>query len=61
MNIVTELEALIKEMNKERKQMEKIHRMEMKAMEKKEIGILIVVAICAILYGVVALVTRGFV
>jgi hypothetical protein len=52
---VVELELQVKQMIKERKRMEKLHRIEMRARDKKEVGIVIVVAICAIIYGVVAL------
>jgi hypothetical protein len=58
---VAKLELHAKRMKKEKKRMEKIHRIEMRARDTKELGIVIVVFICAIIYDVVALITKGFV
>jgi hypothetical protein len=60
-NKIAELEMSIKELKQEQKMMEKFHIMDMRARDKKEAGIIRLVAICAIAYAVLALITRGFV
>jgi hypothetical protein len=56
-----QLEYVIKKMKEDNKKLAKIHRQEIRWREKKELGLLIAVGVCAMLYAVVALATRGFV
>jgi hypothetical protein len=58
---IADMEVLIKQMNKEKKKMEKLHIMEIRARDKKELRILLVFLLAAIVYVVIAMMTRGFV
>jgi hypothetical protein len=55
------LENVLENMIEDNKKLQKIHREEIRWREKKELGIVVVAGVCAMLYVVVALATRGFV
>ena len=55
------LENVVEKMIQDNKKLQKIHREELRWREKKELGIMVAVGLCAMLYVVVALATRGFV
>jgi hypothetical protein len=56
-----QIEFLLKKITEEKNRMDSLHRHEIRWREKKELYHFIVVALCAMLYVVVALATRGFV
>ena len=57
----SKLENVVEKMIQDNKKLQKIHREELRWREKKELGIALAVGLCAMMYVVVALATRGFV
>jgi hypothetical protein len=55
------LENVVENLIQDNKKLRKIHREEIRWREKKELGIVAAVGVCAMLYVVAALATRGFV
>jgi hypothetical protein len=56
-----QLKLHIKKIIKEARKMEKHHKLELRWRDKKEVGLVIGVALCAMLYVVLALTVRCFV
>jgi hypothetical protein len=55
-----QLKLVIKKINEEKRRMERHHKLELGWRNKKEVGLVIGVGVCAMLYVVVALTIRGF-
>jgi hypothetical protein len=56
-----QLELQNKKMAEEIRRMQKLHKLELRWRDKKEVGLVIGVALCAMVYVVLALTVRGFV
>ena len=60
-NKVVDQEAVIQRRKLERKMTFKAHKADMQARDKREIGFVMLVALCITVFVVLALMTRGFV
>ena len=58
---IAEKELQLEKVMEENKKMQKIHRLELEKRDRKEMVMLVVVAVCVLIYACVALATRGFV
>jgi uncharacterized membrane protein YkvA (DUF1232 family) len=56
-----QLELQNKKMAEEIRRMQKLHKLELRWRDKKEVGLVIGVALCAMVYVVLPLTVRGFV
>ena len=58
---IADKEIELEKVKEEMKKMQKSHRLDLEKRDRKEMVMLVVVAVCVLIYACVALATRGFV